>query len=235
MNVSVTLSANAGVSLLIGGRRIWIDALHDRPTRPFSTLTPSMLAQLQLHPAFQSPDLILFTHCHPDHFSHELAAAAAETWPEAQLILPEPILPRQTLLTGDETVLDFGNLRLHFFRLPHEQPERYDSPHYGLLLTAGDCTVLVPGDSAVAAPELAAFLQDRRIDLALLNFPWITLPRGRQFIRNVLRPAHLLAFHLPFAGDDAFGYRRAARKAVEQLRDCCDVRLLDAFLQTVTL
>lgn len=39
MAIRVTLSANAGVSVELGGVRIWIDALHDTRVPGFSTLT----------------------------------------------------------------------------------------------------------------------------------------------------------------------------------------------------
>ena len=38
MAIRVTLSANAGVSVELGGVRIWIDALHDTRVPGFSTL-----------------------------------------------------------------------------------------------------------------------------------------------------------------------------------------------------
>lgn len=38
MSIRVTLSANAGVAIEIGGIRIWVDALHDVQVLGFSTL-----------------------------------------------------------------------------------------------------------------------------------------------------------------------------------------------------
>ena len=65
MAIRVTLSANAGVSVELGGVRIWIDALHDTRVPGFSTLDSHLLQRLWSEAAFQSPDAIVsvsYTH-----------------------------------------------------------------------------------------------------------------------------------------------------------------------------
>lgn len=76
MSIRVTLSANAGVAIEIGGIRIWVDALHDVQVLGFSTLRAQRLRQLWTAEAFQSPDVIVYTHCHPDHYSQQLTTEA---------------------------------------------------------------------------------------------------------------------------------------------------------------
>ena len=65
----VTLSVNAGVALHLGRHRIWSDALHDRRVVGFSTVTPEIWNILQAHPDFARPEVLFYTHCHPDHYS----------------------------------------------------------------------------------------------------------------------------------------------------------------------
>ena len=96
----VTLSANAGIALSFGGLRVWVDALHDQKIPGFSTVTPDLWAAMRAHPAFAAPDLLFFTHCHPDHFSAGLAREALDLWPEAKIVLPEDRFPGQALLSG---------------------------------------------------------------------------------------------------------------------------------------
>ena len=96
----VTLSANAGIALDFGGLRLWADALHDEKVPGFSTVTPSLWTAMRSHPAFAAPDLLFFTHCHPDHFSRTLTRLALERWPKAKPILPETFFPEQLLLSG---------------------------------------------------------------------------------------------------------------------------------------
>ena len=232
MSIQVTLSANAGVSLALGGRRIWVDALHDTPTGGFSTLTPEMLSQMERHTAFQDPDMMVFTHCHGDHYSHALTAQARARWPRARLVLPERRFADQELLEGAEVAKTLGDIRLRFFRLTHEHPETLDVPHYGLLLSCGGKNVLLAGDCAIASPELADAVGNTPVDLALLNFPWLALSRGRRYIAERLHPAHLLVYHLPFPADDTAGYRAAVERAAALLPPCPDIRILGDFLQT---
>ena len=227
---SVTLSANAGVFLRLGGCQIWIDALHTKKIPGFSTVTPELWAQLQKGETFRAPDVICFTHCHTDHYSRALTLQAKSLWPKAKVILPEPEFQDQILLSGNETRFTVGDLSLRFFRLPHEGEKFAGVPHYGLLISRGGFHVLVPGDCEVASPLLAKALDGMAVDLALLDFPWITLRHGREFIEKILRPGHLLIYHLPFAQDETNRYRTVSARCAQRL-DVPDVRLLTEPLQ----
>lgn len=222
----LTFSANAGVVLQLGQTRIWVDALHCHAVQGFSTLTPELLTRLREHPAFAAPDLLVYTHRHPDHFSKVLTAEMQARWPLAQVILPEPVFPDQFLLSRSREQLCLPEVSLRFARLPHEGAEYAEVAHVGCVLEHDGFRVLVTGDCAVASPALAEFLEEvGPVDLALVDFPWITLRKGRDFIRDHIRPSHLVVCHLPFAEDDCFCYRAAAEKAAV-LVEVPDVRLL---------
>ena len=104
-------------------------------------------------------------------------------------------------------------------------------PHYGLLLQEDDFTVLVPGDCAVGNAALQNLTRGKHIDVALMNFPWVALRKGRDYIREELDWSHLLVYHLPFAADDAGGYRRAAKLSGDSMAGTKDIRCLKDFLQ----
>lgn len=222
---TVTLTANAGVSISLGGLVIWVDALHDQQLPGFSTVSPAQWARICRSGALTPPDVICFTHCHPDHYSRALTEEAARRWPSARLILPEPAFDDQLFLRDREERLSAGGVDFRFFRLTHESPMYASVPHYGLTLCHEGFRVLIPGDCAVASPQLSECLGDTAVDLALLDFPWITLRKGREFTRDRIRPRHLLVYHLPFAQDDSVGYRSAAEHAAG-LTGLPDVRLL---------
>ncbi len=213
----ITLTANAGVMLRLGRSVILVDALHDRQVQGWSTLTPERWQALQeLLPA-AGPDLILFTHCHPDHFSPRLAAEALERWPGVRQALPEARLPGQRLLDGRRERLNLPDVTIHLARLPHEGEQFKKVRHYGCILEHDGFRILIPGDCALCAEELADFADEcGPVDLAVMDFPWLTLRRGREFLLERLRPGQILIDHLPFAQDDAFSYRTAARKAAAQ-------------------
>lgn len=230
----ITLSANAGAALWLGGTRLWVDALHDKAVSGFSTLSPELQAAVAVHPDFAEPNLIFYTHCHPDHFSQRLTHLAMERWPLAKAILPERQFENQLLLSRPREQLFLPELSVQFIRLPHEGEQYANVAHYGCLLDRGGFRVLIPGDCAVASPALREFLLETGpVDLALLDFPWITLSKGRQFIEQFIRPRCLAVYHLPFESDDIFGYRRAVLKAAKQVH-VEDLRLFLKPLQRET-
>lgn len=230
-HICVTLSANAGIAIEVAGCRVWVDALHDEKVAGFSTLTPELQKQMLKCSAFFGPDAICYTHCHPDHYSHTLTAAARELWPKAKLFAPEPEFADQVLVKGEDTVFALNDLLLRFIRLPHEGAQYADVKHYGLILSIEGQNILIAGDCATASPALAKAVGDIPIDLAILDFPWITLRRGQGFLQNVLGARHLVICHLPFQQDDTEGYRQKACKAARTLGHW-DVRLLTEPLQT---
>lgn len=235
--MTLTFTANAGVSLEFRSARIWIDALHDRPVPGFSTLDADKQALLWKHEAFQAPDAIIYTHCHPDHYSSRLTMEAIRRWPNARLILPEPKLLKAEVLQGDEVNKQIGNVSILFVKLTHEGAMYANVPHYGLLLREDDLTILMPGDCELENSKLRMICEDRFISAAILNFPWLTLRKGRNFIKDSIHPKQLLFCHLPFVEDDTEGYCQAVQKSVLELASsdpykiCC----LNKFLQRETL
>ena len=216
MEISVTLSANAGVSLCADECRIWVDAVHREKQPGFSAVTPQLQQKMLRSDVFQNPGHILFTHCHPDHYSRDLATAAAALWPRAKLYLPEQALMDQVLICSQERRVS-EELAFSFLKLPHEGEQYADVPHYGIIVRLKDKNILFTGDCATASPVLARALAGEKIHMAVLNFPWITLKKGREFIQTYLPGAKLLIHHLPFPEDDVNGYRHAAQKALEQI------------------
>ena len=233
MSLRITLSANAGVALELGGHRLWVDALHDTPAPGFSAVTPALVQQLWTAEPFREPEALVFTHCHGDHYSRALAEEALVRWPRARAFLPQQELPGQTLLRGDELAAEVGDLRLRFFALPHEGEDAV--AHYGLTASDGRCTVLIAGDCAVASPVLAQRLQSEKVDVALLDFPWVTSPKGRAFIAGHIHPDHLVVYHLPFPGEGNGRYAGAVGRCLPRIRGCGQVHILESFLQTLTL
>lgn len=217
----ITLSANAGISLDFAGKRLWIDALHQRKVLGFSSITPELFAQLLHHEAFQSPDIICYTHCHPDHFSKNLTLQASEVWPNAKVISPESIAPGWILAEGDRWMSKCGELEITYIRLPHEGDAYVNTIHYGMILSDGNRNILIPGDCRIGSAELAEAVKGIHIDLALLDFPWIALPKGKAFLDAHIRPEKVCIYHLPFTDDDVNGYRNAAGQAVRRYGDVC--------------
>lgn len=216
--MKLTLSANAGLAIEIGGKRIWVDALHTRKQPGFSCVDDDLQKKMLSHPAFQKPDVICFTHCHPDHYSRSLTEAACRIWPKAALLVPEE----------DMQSFSLDDLRIIFFRLPHEGAQYAETLHYGIRIECEDENVLLTGDGAVGCEDMNGMAPK----VIVVDFPWISLPKGRRVLQEKIRPGKIVVCHIPFAQDDVNGYREAAAKAALQMENVC---LLQEPLQTVEL
>lgn len=227
-----TLSVNAGLSLRTQDLCIWVDAIHTEQTHDFSTLSPEHQRFLFASDDFADPDVIFFTHTHPDHYSWKLCEKAREMYPGAKLALPEQKHDGQILLSGRESILTVKNRLLTFRRIVHEGEEFREVPHYCMMAEDDGESILVLGDSAIAGADLKEWTEGRIIDTVIAPFPWITLNRGRNFLQEVLKPSHLLIYHLPLPEDDKYGYIKAARKAALKMNDDIDIRLFTDAFQT---
>ncbi len=205
MDISVTLWANAGVALKIGEKGVWIDPFSVQKQPGFSVLSPFLAQKIRRHLSFSGLTACCFTHKHGDHYSAAYTKEARALYPDAAFFLPEQAW-------GPEFAANVDDLTFRFLRLPHEGAQYADVCHYGILISCQGRNILVSGDCAVAAEELARALQGQKIHLAILNFPWLTLRKGRQFVEEYLKDSQILLVHLPFAEDDTFGYRAAAEK-----------------------
>lgn len=134
------------------------------------------------------------------------------------------------LLRSDRPTYYLPGITFEFLRLPHEGAEFADVANYGCLATispsrnaisssanSGPCRILFVGDARPADPAIAEWIGGRHIDLALLNFPWIALPKGRRFIEEYLPDTKIGVIHLPYESEDRNHYVAAARKATEQI------------------
>ena len=232
---TATLSANAGLSMMIGGAKIWIDALNVTKVNAFSTVTPEIRAKMRNRNAFRDPDAIVFTHCHPDHFSQSLTEEAIAKWPRAEIMLPEQRFEKQTLVEGDVFRTKIDDAELCFLKVTHEGEPYRDVPNYAIVISDGNMNVLITGDTEVGSKELPVALRNAgfdRIDLVFVDFPWVTLKRGREGIDSWMKPKHLFVYHLPFEEDDTEGFRDAARKYAAKLESPEDIRFFMEPLQT---
>jgi len=127
------------------------------------------------------------------------------------------------------------------FRLSGESLESIDTNGGGgsfitEMLTYNNTHVYQFGaiDSADAIdPTLQQAVAGTALDVAILDFPWLTLSRGREFIKQ-LQAKQIILYHLPFSEDDVSGYRQSAEKAVSRWEQG-NAQLLWQPLQTISL
>ncbi len=231
----VTLTANAGVLIECNGIKICCDTFHDDKAVEFSTVTPEMEQYILQAPAFQNPDMIFYTHDHRDHYTRPAAERAHSLWPAALMVSPMQELNNSLFLHEDSHRMTMGRAEFWFKHLRHDGKEYIDLPNYGCLMNLDGFRVLMLGDCVICNPMLTDWLDDAPVDLALLNFPWLTLERGRAFIADVIRPRHVMFYHLPFAADDIGGYRATTAQSLPLITVPQDARVLQEPFQTESL
>ena len=235
--IRVVPTANAGAILYLGGFCVWTDVLNEANQGGYEVLSDEAFRRILREPAFR-PDAVLFTHRHHDHYSEERVMKAAEAWPDA-LIYVGGASPGGKEL---DLTASHGTLRIRTIPLPHDGVRYAEVLNEAFLLLSPAGNVLISGDCPVACPELQGALgmisrkgcaesaSDRPekavfpIDLALLNFPWLSLGKGRKAISS-LDPDHVLFFHLPAPSEDRFGYRTQAERMLETCQNGRDWRI----------
>lgn len=210
MKLKITSGVNAGIVCSIGGHRIWCDVLHDENVPGLSSVTPGRLERLLSDKAFDAPELVFYTHCHPDHYSERMTRDIMKKYPGCYLAMPEQREYAQLLIGGRKQRIRLQDISIEFIRLTHEGKQYENVPHYGCMISCNGMNVFIAGDCAIALPALAEYLAGKKVDAAVMPFPWITLTKGRSFVEEHMRPKHLIINHLPLEPDDIYGYRRAA-------------------------
>jgi len=233
VTVQITASVNAGICLLFpDGQKIWIDFFPDRKTTLFSYMTDDQWNELKKDPDLTPPDLILFTHTHPDHFSAARVKECESLWPGTPVYFPagstwygeisESELAYHPL-TGEQTEISLGSLRVRMIRTVHSGKEFTDTPHYSIFLSFEGKNIFVAGDALVTGDRLTDLLEYSKTELAVLTFPWASTSLGRERIEYSICPSHVLLYHIPNAEDDKCNFRKAAENG-KGLLNCPDVR-----------
>jgi len=227
---TILFTANAGFFVSVNGISLTVDAFPKVADRGFSALSEDHLRQFCQHPDLHDVRYVIATHDHNDHYSREWNEQFLYHHPQARFIgaVAENSAPQTAghsaaspiLLHGDHPTYYLPGITLEFLQLPHEGAEFAEVSNYGCLVTftgSAPCRVLFLGDAKPADPAIAQWLGSRSVDLAMLNFPWITLPKGRQFIQEHLPHAKIGVIHLPYEKEDRNHYVAAARNAAMQL------------------
>ena len=219
-------TSNAGAVLFLGGLTVWADVLNEENPDGYEVLSEAHFHYLLDDPAFR-PDLILFTHRHPDHYSESRLQKAVSVYPDAQVYVGGGLL-------GQPSEMVCGDLKVRAIPLPHEGKAYEGEENDALLLTCPEGNVLIPGDCPVGCPQLFESLEkhafsgrkagNSEIGLALLNFPWLSLGKGRKALLRLLAQ-HVLFFHLPSPEADVYGYREQAERMLERYKEDRDWRI----------
>ena len=225
-------TSNAGLAIHFPSSLIWVDAIHDIKAPTYSTVTPAIREQIFSDPDYigrdlQGPDAMLFSHCHIDHFTSDIVRSAMERYPDTKVYLPEKYFPDEIYVHGDTMNAQVNDVKLEFIKTHHCTKRHHNKTHYSLLMNDGNINIFMPMDSSTTDPAMHYYAVNTDIDVAVVDFVWTLLQKGRDVILNDLNPKHLLLYHLPFECDDPHKWREQTREAVKLLDAIPDIRILD--------
>jgi L-ascorbate metabolism protein UlaG (beta-lactamase superfamily) len=229
--LALTYVANAGVMAASGDVRVLIDALFDRPNPEYRAPAPDVLDKILEGAApFDSVDVALVTHNHPDHFDARVAVRFMEAHRDAMLMAPADAVAEMRaaaadwarierrvvsidIKVGERVTRNVGRIAVTAFRTQHSGHS--DSPaNLMFLLELGGWRLFHEGDSPGDTEQYRRLgLGSAPVDLALVHY-WFPLePNCARFLQEVLRPDHIALTHLPVRlEDDAPGKIDAVRK-----------------------
>lgn len=238
MDCKITLSVNAGVSIQIEGKKILVDAFFEAADEGISVMTQELFHRVMEAPEFQNANCLFFTHAHKDHYSAGMTKAYLENYPECLLIGPETVSPDETIRNPRVVLSEDVSMKIHgidfdFFSLLHEGGPSKETPHFGCMISVGGKTILMPGDGKLFTEELAAKVKGREINLAILDFPWLTAPGGIDYVYGKINPSNVILYHLPAPEDDKFRYLAAVDYALAKLPEEKNAQILCRPLQTI--
>ena len=228
--VDITLTANEGVLLAAGDRKVLIDALFQEydgyPVAP----ADMQQALARARAPFDGVDLVLVTHRHGDHFHPAQMAAHLRANRGATLVTSQQVIDSlqaganfspshdgqvlaRTMPPGARRREMVNGISVEILGIPHGGERHRHVEHLGFIVDIGGRRVLHVGDTHISAETYAPFrLDTARIDVALLPAWAVTDDDARRAIARWIRPRQVVAFHL--SAGDSVRTPRAVRAAL---------------------
>lgn len=213
----ITSGVNAGLFIETRDTSVWLDALHNEKIAGFSSVTHERYRRIMNNPDISNPDILLYTHVHPDHCSPDLNGDVMSRWDGVLIAAPERIVWEQIILCKPKQSIVIKGTKIISFPLPHAKPSK-PCVHYGFWIGDGEQSILLLGDCEISAPELEGMVENMPCpDCVVVPFLWITSVRGQTFLKKYFPEAKLIINHLPFPEDDQYHYRNALNKALVKI------------------
>ena len=214
--VTVTYVANEGVLIQSGSKQVLIDALH-KPYLSEYLATPQKILHTMManRPPFEDIELLLVSHIHGDHFNAELVGEYLQVSKTTRLFT--------TLQAKSEIAKNFSGfanitdktqviryhaemdtsfsvkgIQVRMVRIAHGGGRGSAMQNVGHIVELGGLKFLHIGDPSYGKIDFERLQLFRdKIDVAILPFWFLTAAKGREIIDQLIKPAYLIAVHVP--------------------------------------
>lgn len=199
MSVTVTRTANAGVLMELDGIRMLFDGVCE-PLPPYLGTPSEVREGLTRCP----PDLLAFTHRHPDHYDDSYAKAYMEK--TLRPVFGPESLPFYRLGQGVEMSL-----------IPTRHIGKTDVPHVSFVVKGSSC-VWFMGD---ASPLSLRKMQDQpRPDLLIVPFAYAITPAAWKMTKET-GAKKILLLHMPNIEQDSENIWQMVRETTNGFSGVC--------------
>jgi len=101
----------------------------------------------------------------------------------------------------------------------HEGEDYGDVEHLAFLIEYG-YKLLHLGDTAPVKDNFESlYIKQYKIDYLIANFPYVSIPRAREIIKNYTNTEKILVVHLPYKELDRFHWIDVAKRSYERNKD----------------
>ena len=214
--VTVTYVANEGVLIQSGSKQVLIDALH-KPYLSEYLATPQKILDTMManRPPFEDIELLLVSHIHGDHFSGELVGEYLQVSKTARLFTT---LQAKSQLANTfsgfahitdkiqvmryyaemDTSFSAKGIQVRMVRIAHGGVRWSGMQNVGHIVELGSMKFLHIGDPSHGKKDFERLQLFRdKIDVAILPFWFLTAAKGREIVDKLIKPAYLIAVHVP--------------------------------------
>ncbi|SHJ67564.1 L-ascorbate metabolism protein UlaG, beta-lactamase superfamily [Dethiosulfatibacter aminovorans DSM 17477] len=233
----ITYIANSGVMIKHEDVKLIVDGLHTKKAVEFSRVKEDTLEKIvRGYKPFDDVDYLLFTHRHVDHMCHKSIVEFLKNNDNAEVLYPKDegcvieavdTFVKEGEYLGGALDIELGrkmkypikNGEIIFFKSKHMGDESLQCSNICYIIELDGIRFLHLGDGNIDYDYLERMLSDEKINVAFMNFPFMHLPEGKKIIREIIKPDHMVVFHLPFEEDDMSNYIKSTLRRYEKDRD----------------
>ena len=213
--VVITYLANEGILVSSGEKAVVVDGLFRDGVEGYARVEPDTLEKLETNQApFDQIEMILVTHYHADHFDAASVVRHLAHNPRAKLVTSEQVVERVRSAATEydsisdrvvgvaprfktKTEVEMSGVTVEIFKLSHGAGRFAKIWNLGYIINIAGKRILHIGDAELnRSTQVPLKMHAMAIDVACVPHWLLTTAAGQSFVRDTLKPKHVIAIHV---------------------------------------